>query len=77
MAGNLEPNDVFPASALMQLGGRDLNTTGDTQTSAVASVSAGVADMSAVAAGAMEGVVNQTQPWPLMIFDPAQGPDSA
>ncbi|KAI9759906.1 MAG: hypothetical protein M4579_002031 [Chaenotheca gracillima] len=77
MAGNLEPQDCYSASALMQLGGRnDLSSAGgDTSHSAA---TAPIADMTAgtgLDASAVH-VQQQQAPWPLMIFDIGQGGSS-
>ena len=71
MAGSLEPQDCYSASALMQLGGRDLgNGDGAQQTSGemtmAAGATAGVLDHAQVA-GQMTGGT-----WPLNIFDIGQ-----
>ncbi|KAI9845552.1 MAG: hypothetical protein M1837_004649 [Sclerophora amabilis] len=69
MAGNLEPQDCYSASALMQLGGRnELSSSGDAGASVTA---APVADMGSSAVEAVQA--HQQPPWPLMIFDIGQG----
>lgn len=72
MAGNLEPQDCYSASALMQLGGRDLGTNENgAQTSAPMSDMAvaqsnGMPDQSQMA-GHNSG--NMGAAWPLNMFD--------
>ena len=73
MAGNLEPQDCYSASALMQLGGRDLNSS---EAGAAGAQQAPVADMGAAsnaAVGVADGSQQQPMPWPLMIFGIGQG----
>lgn len=72
-AGNLEPQDRYSASALMQLGGRDLS---------VPDTAGPLADMtSGSGSGVMgggEGSIGSAHPssgiaWPLNIFDMGSG----
>lgn len=79
MAGNLEPQDRYSASALMQLGGRDLSAVTDATSAPsigdMTSVSAGGAGISAHAdSGNMGGptIGNAGIAWPLNIFDMSQ-----
>ncbi len=82
MAGNLEPQDRYSATALMQLGGRDLNVADGVSTSAP------LADMTGAQAtvlGSDAGGLNvpsmgsgvPTGAWPLNIFDIGQGGSAA
>ncbi|KAI9821133.1 MAG: hypothetical protein M1827_003867 [Pycnora praestabilis] len=72
MAGNLEPQDCYSASALMQLGGRDLgNQDVGSGGAPVADMTGGIPGSGASADGGMSGGAGQ--PWPLMIFDIGQG----
>ncbi|KAI9801854.1 MAG: hypothetical protein M1833_002168 [Piccolia ochrophora] len=78
MAGSLEPQDCYSASALMQLGGQRGglgNAEGDVAGSApVPEMSSAAAAAAAVAAAAnVPGDVQSQAPWPLMIFDIGQG----
>jgi hypothetical protein len=72
-AGNLEPQDRYSASALMQLGGRDLS---------VSDTAAPLADMASGSGsnimGGGEGAIGSVHPsggiaWPLNIFDIGPG----
>ncbi|KAF8865237.1 hypothetical protein BDZ45DRAFT_580482 [Acephala macrosclerotiorum] len=83
LAGNLEPQDCFSASALVQLGGRVLAQTngnsgqrssmGDMNTNQVGvNMEHGISGMSAQANGGM-ATANQ---WPLNIFDIGHGSSS-
>lgn len=72
MAGNLEPQDCYSASALMQLGGRDLTATdvGAEMTQLAGAqtglMQAGSGEMGGAAAGGAGA-------WPLNIFDIGTG----
>jgi len=70
MAGNLEPQDCYSASALMQLGGRDLG-----HAEAGAQTSSAIADMAVSEQGHLGGQVTggMGAAWPLNIFDIGQG----
>ena len=79
MAGNLEPQDCYSASALMQLGGREMGGgSGD---------GGGGAEMAQMGGGVMGGVQQQQGmgdsgagtggAWPLNIFDIGSGGGSA
>lgn len=69
MAGNLEPQDCYSASALMQLGGRDLAGQDAPELAALQQGQQQVlvhgqgGEMGGVAAGAVAAA------WPLNIFD--------
>lgn len=72
-AGNLEPQDRYSASALMQLGGRDLS---------VSDTAAPLADMTGASGsgvmGGSESSIGGVHPsggiaWPLNIFDIGPG----
>ncbi|KAI9704979.1 MAG: hypothetical protein M1836_006759 [Candelina mexicana] len=78
MADNLEPNlDLNSASALMQLGGRNMGSQGTSQGGApVADMTGGVADVTAVAGHGLQGADEQSQVWPLSIFSIGQGATS-
>jgi hypothetical protein len=72
MAGNLEPQDADSASALMALGGRDLNAPASSH-GANPSSSREVP----VPGQSVPPQMGQSQPWPLMIFDMGNtGPSS-
>lgn len=81
MAGNLEPQDRYSASALMQLGGRDLSVVTDAVSSAApmadmtgVSASGAVISQGHVDTGNMGGATmgNAGMTWPLNIFDIGQ-----
>ncbi|KAI9830514.1 MAG: hypothetical protein M1819_005472 [Sarea resinae] len=73
MAGNLEPQEYLnSASALMQLGGRDLNQSEASQGGApVADMTGSITGENVSGGSAMSGAPGQ--PWPLMIFDMGTG----
>jgi hypothetical protein len=82
MAGNLEPQDRYSASALMQLGGRDLNVATDASANIagpsmvhMTNANGGVMTQThAPNAGNMGGTTigNPGMTWPLNIFDIGQ-----
>lgn len=72
--GNLDTQESYSVSALMQLGGRDLTTAADAGTGGHAPV----ADMGAGTTTSVRGSIGSAdvarqQPWPLTIFDSGQG----
>lgn len=74
MAGSLEPQDAYSASALMQLGGRDLNVA-DVSSAPMADMTGAQASLMA-ADGSNMGGGSMVPSWPLNIFDIGQ-PGSA
>lgn len=75
LAGNLEPQDCFSASALVQLGGRVL-----AEANANSGQGSGMGDMNTNQAAAMDGPTHlgaQVNQWPLNIFDIGQGHGTA
>ncbi|KAI9814705.1 MAG: hypothetical protein M1832_005704 [Thelocarpon impressellum] len=85
MAGNLEPQDRYSASALMQLGGRGDLASGVAVEGGEASEGAGsqhqhqqapVVEMSGPRGEAAQQQ-QQQQPWPLMVFDIGHGAGGA
>jgi hypothetical protein len=71
MAGNLEPQECYSASALMQLGGRDLGVDGNGVSNVDMSSQTAVMPISGHIGGETMGGGGVT--WPLNIFDIGSG----